>query len=469
MNLTEAFQKMDLLESEDFNVSSSMDSADLRNFLDNDTVEDSSVDIIDIEKGEDEPLEDSYVGKIIVECAICHSKFYKDPEDIKIDMETGNCNVDEECPICFSQDGYKIIGKVAPYEEEQEIEDEIEEEEAEDDELGESYLREGKHLCSKDLDETIGGTLAGAAVGALKAKKDGKSMIGGAIKGGLIGSGASNIITGKGTTADYAKVGGGLGGIGGAMVGAGVGSVAGKYANAGVQRADNGLMGAITGQSKVGERLKKKLAPNAIDEDFESATIETDDEVITFDTDEEGKVTFSSDPKPNEDTPVVSPLEDEDIQEIGQAQNTDEEVPEEEVPAEEGEEAPEEEVDMDEFDEESFDDLGESYLRRVYENVNGYKTTKIASRNGKLIVEGIIKFNSGKSKKTSFIFESFKTTKSGKVKFIGENAQITRGRKAFTLTGNVKGKKFITESLNYNYRQKDSTGKSTRLYGTVRK
>ena len=37
----------------------------------------------------------------------------------------------------------------------------------------------------------------------------------------------------------------------------------------------------------------------------------------------------------------------------------------------------ESEEDIEDFDEESFDELGESYLKEVYDNVNSYKTTKV--------------------------------------------------------------------------------------------
>ena len=54
-------------------------------------------------------------------------------------------------------------------------------------------------------------------------------------------------------------------------------------------------------------------------------------------------------------------------------------------------------------------------------------------------------------------------------RFIGENSQITRGKKAFTIAGSLNEGKFITESFRYNYKVKDDEGKSTRVYGTVRK
>ena len=91
-------------------------------------------------------------------------------------------------------------------------------------------------------------------------------------------------------------------------------------------------------------------------------------------------------------------------------------------------------------------------------------------KDNSLIVEGVITFNSGKTKKTSFVFEAKTATKNNKLRFIGENKQITRGRKAFTLTGTLnENKSFITEKFNYNYMAKNAEGKSRRLYGTLKK
>lgn len=427
MNLTEAFQKMDLLEAEEFDVSSTTDAADLRNFLDNDEIDD-SIDIVDVQADTEDDIEESYIGKVVMECNVCHSKFYKDPSEIVIDDESGDCNIDEECPICFSQDGYKVIGKIAPYTEEEDeidIDDEIETPDEDvdlelDADIKESLRRararklaEAKrHLKSvnecDEMDEGIGGTAIGALAGAA------------------------------------------LGGIPGAIAG-----------------------GAL-GDRVTDELFDDDEYDECLHEDFESATIETEDQIMSMSSDDNGKVTITTEPKADEEMvgeETIAPLDAADEREII-GSDTDDGLggdEGEEIPAEE--EAPvEDEVDMDEFDEESFDDLGESYLKRVYENVNSYKTTKVSKKGNKLVVEGVIRFNSGKNKKTSFIFEALHRTKKGKVKFIGENAQITRGKKAFTITGSLgRNKKYISESLNYNYRQKDSKGKSTRLYGTIKR
>lgn len=122
--------------------------------------------------------------------------------------------------------------------------------------------------------------------------------------------------------------------------------------------------------------------------------------------------------------------------------------------------------DIEEFDEESFDELSESYLKKVYNNVDDYKTSNVSFNKSGLCVEGVISFKSGNKKNTQFIFESRDNGK----RFVGENKQITRGKKAFTVKGSIKDGKFITESFNYRYSAiNPQTGKSENLYETLKR
>lgn len=182
----------------------------------------------------------------------------------------------------------------------------------------------------------------------------------------------------------------------------------------------------------------------SLDESIQEIEIETDTD----------KIKIESEPKEesSETEDILAPVSPETEHQI--ENNSSDEI----------------DVPIDEFDEETFDELGESFLKGTYENVKGYKTESVKEQDGnKLVVEGLITFNSGKVKKTSFIFESKDITKSGKVRFIGENCQLSRGKKSFTVAGKIQEGKFISESLNYNYRAKDAkSGKSTRMYGTVR-
>ena len=196
----------------------------------------------------------------------------------------------------------------------------------------------------------------------------------------------------------------------------------------------------------------------SLKEDFNKVDIETDREKMTMTAEPDGKVTVTTEPKTEEEIEVkekeevIEPVSDETKAEF-KSTNDQEEV----------------EYDFDEFEERDFDELGEGFLKKVYENVKSFKTTSGAINGNKLKLEGLITFKSGKQAKTNFVFESYKATKTGKLKFIGENKQFARGKKSFTLTGKADGKKLVCESLNYNYRAKTNDGKSKYLYGTIRK
>ena len=210
------------------------------------------------------------------------------------------------------------------------------------------------------------------------------------------------------------------------------------------------------------EPLHEDVRRRPVKEHFEKVEIETDTEKMEMTSEPGGKTVITTEPK-EEEIEVIAPVSDELQSEIN-PRNDGEEV-EDEMENEDDYE----DIDVTEFSEEDFDELGESYLKKVYENVNSFKTNKAKISRGKLVVEGIIGFNSGKQKKTSFVFESKDVNKNGKVRFIGENLQFSRGKKSFTLTGSINEGKFIAESLNYNYRAKSSDGTSSRCYGTVKK
>lgn len=125
--LTEAFKALDALNEETFDVSADgiKKLADFENIDDN--VDETTIFDMDAETEDD--IEDSYVGKVIIDCNVCHSKIYKDKDEVVIDDETNNANVDMECPYCYSTDGFKVIGEVAPMntETEEKVEDDIKE------------------------------------------------------------------------------------------------------------------------------------------------------------------------------------------------------------------------------------------------------------------------------------------------------------------------------------------------------
>lgn len=358
--LKNAFRMLDALNEDVFDVSDE----GISQLADTLNTEDNTVNIIDPEAESEEDLQDSYMDKVILECEVCHSLIYKDKDEIKIDDESQLVNIDEECPYCFSTNGYKIVGQVAPFKEE-----------SEDDDVEVEVDGEDVDIESEEDDEDLD------------------------------------------------------------------------------------------------ESLK---------EGFNDVQITTDDQHLTMTQDSEtGKVTVETEPIQKEESfesedMMIAPLNDEDEQEI--EDNSDqlkaeesEEVLEDEPP-EESEDKESEEVDVADFEESLFNDLGQKYLTEVYDNIESFNTSNVYqdNKNNKLIIEGVIKFNSGNSKKTSFIFEAKDIDKDRKVRFVGENQQITKGKKSFTLRGTLKDGTLLSESLTYNYRTRDNDGESIRLYNTIK-
>lgn len=228
------------------------------------------------------------------------------------------------------------------------------------------------------------------------------------------------------------------------------------------------------------DELKK--VNESLKESFEKATIETADSKLSMESDDSGKVTVVSEPKKvDEDTyegpETIAPVAEEtaDVIEANTEESKSEEAPEEEgesmeeVETEKDMPEDSEDIDIDEFDENEFNSLGESYLKEVYNNVDSFKTVRGYINGDSLKLEGVITFKSGKKLNTSFLFESNLITKTGKVKLLGENLQFAQRKNSFTLTCSVKDKKLVMEALTYNYNAKDaSTGKSKRIYGTVK-
>lgn len=99
-----------------YDVSNIEDMQDLSDLMNSDSTDD-TIDIIDPDAQCEDDISINYLGKVILDCNVCHTKFYEDKENVVIDKETQCANVDQECPHCKCCDGFKIVGKVARYEE----------------------------------------------------------------------------------------------------------------------------------------------------------------------------------------------------------------------------------------------------------------------------------------------------------------------------------------------------------------
>lgn len=559
--LTEAFKELNLLTEEEINLNDSDSFAEMKSIMD--ISDDDEVDVIDPNAENDEELSDSYVGKVILDCCVCHSKQYKDASEVTLNEEGDLANEGEECPFCYSTDGFTVVGQVAPFDED-EVTDDVsvevdnEPESEDDDDFMESLkakissMNEAEMSDEDKRDNQILRSIynktqrrANAALtpeeqavldkyglvrssnnkDIMKADKENSQYHSITsppqyFRGGVdIHDDRVNLADrarkmpnrqpirdfvnsdhyrGSDTTFDHDPK-----------------RAAGKYTNTfqrKMNRANNAQMqqpmddmrrllrdrnfeqgrldkadaeykdaiakakadyerriksaeDSLAYTKKYSskyvddanaeiDRMLKRDKKEDMDESLEQVTVtnDTGSLVVTNDTDT-NSVTVSSQ---STVIPVSAEVEDKIITDSNPEPDADDV---EDV----------EDFDIDDFDEESFDELGESYLTRIYENVDKYATSKVSQNGKKVIIEGNITFKSGNVKPTQFMFES-RVNKGGKVRLLGENKQISRGKKTFTLSGSLADKKFVCESLNYNYRGKnEGSDKSVRIYGTIKR
>lgn len=166
--LAEAFQSLSSLTEDVVDINDEDVKSKVSDIIDDEA--DDSIAVIDVDADSDEDLEDSYIGKIIIECDVCHSKLYKDASEvIPSEDDEKVVNIEEECPFCYSTDGYHIVGQVAPYQPE-EISVEAEPIDKDDDVeegLGDAIVSGvGGSAIGSGVGMALGG-LPGAAIGGL--------------------------------------------------------------------------------------------------------------------------------------------------------------------------------------------------------------------------------------------------------------------------------------------------------------
>lgn len=129
MNLMEAFKALDQLNEDVFSVDAE-GIKKLNDFMQNDDSVD-ELSVFDIDSTEDDVIRDDEEcneGDMILDCCVCHSKVFKPISEVVVDEESQIANAGEECPYCFSVEGYKIVGQVkASGEEEASVDEEVSE------------------------------------------------------------------------------------------------------------------------------------------------------------------------------------------------------------------------------------------------------------------------------------------------------------------------------------------------------
>lgn len=110
--------------------------------------------VVDVEAGTVEDLKDSYVGSFILQCPVCKTLVYKDEHEVVHSEEDEDIvNVEESCPHCKSEEGFVIVGKVAPIEDEVKSTDDEETEEDAEKETEEETETEDQDNVNTEEDE----------------------------------------------------------------------------------------------------------------------------------------------------------------------------------------------------------------------------------------------------------------------------------------------------------------------------
>lgn len=491
--INEAFKQFRMLnESEDFSLDP-MGLDNLNSFMDRameDDDDDLEIDIIDPETTEQDELKQSYIGKVICDCNVCHSNIFFNKEDITVD-EGGVVNVEDECPYCMSNDGYTIVGEIKPYEEisvedidkpeDVDLELDIDEPETdepieiEDEKIEESLITEDSlddagvyHVSSEDLANKKPDTKF-----SVKTEGKSKTVVGkdlpdyfpnATLKVSRTPGEQDTILDVKYDMEEGLQL---------------SGEKELKGTSALRHRDDKEGSDKIRGKNNTelsGDLDLHESKDNSLEEDVDHISLDVDDSTIDINNKEDGGVVVETSPteeevidEPVSDDEMIAPLDDETVDELGLEDEPQEEdtFDFDETGSEEEPNEDTEDVDIDEFDEDSFDDLGESYLRRCYENVNGFKTTKVTCNESQIMIEGNISFKSGNVKKTNFIFEA-KEVNDGNYVFEGYNDQINIRKNAYRLNCSLDNKKLISESLTYNYSSKNELNESVKVSGTVK-
>ena len=587
MNLSEAFKQLDCLNEDVFEVSDK-GIEELKDFRDSDDSDD-TIEVIDPEAENKEEIKDSYVGKIICQCNVCKSLVYFDKDNIQIDEENGTVNADEECPFCFTNSGYSIVGEVVPYSDYQveatdedgnkvdvEVEvdgkkvstnesmqikrgkkqvkrfnegigasdfdyfvhvtDELDDfdelynamdnagigndwdgdadsgfafqsvqearnaveqlksigynaeyhydpHEDDYDDMHESYVKESIDLSVTDYEGILKFVTKGVQIDGKISRTIGTGDLEISITpdddsiNKVISAAESIGFNEVDRFIDYGPMQGDswvvltkqsregkcvLGIVFNAdhdyaFVRAGYDEDEDyEYFNESLEKDEKLSLKKRKNESVRGNRMRKNCS-----ESLDSIKLDDGHQEIEIKTKEKEDLPKDSMMVPPSDDTLEDILSDKES-EI-EEQDNDEEEDDESMP-EDGDIV---DVDVDEVEDESFNRLGESFLKKVYENVKSFRTTSAATNGNTLVLEGLITFKSGKSKPTTFKFEANKINSKGKIRFLGENKDISSGRKSFALNCKVSKKAIIPESMTYNYVAR-GLNESQRVTGTVR-
>lgn len=433
MNLMEAFKALDQLNEDVFSVDAE-GIKKLNDFMQNDDSVD-ELSVFDIDSTEDDVIRDDEEcneGDMILDCCVCHSKVFKPISEVVVDEESQIANAGEECPYCFSVEGYKIVGQVkASGEEEASVDEEVSESD-------EDSIQGEPDVAEEVSDAPISDLDSDEEAEVQESVKD--RIIKCHMKDRRIGE-SVDLLTKDNTIASLLRDNmDKLSGItdvnelrDAIMDLVNESDIANKPAALKLKRdlyskkSVGALLSTIgtymTGEKviKVGRNSTKSRKESfnhrrKIKEDVDTIRITEDDIVISMSNDESEDEDEGI--EGSKDNFIVEPVSDE----------------------------AKEQIDFNSIDRESAEDAIEESLKESFGNVKFFRCSNIVPRNNRFIVEGVIGFNSGRKRNTNFVFKPRKITESTVI-FKGYSKELKESVKSISLVCRNRGKKCIAESL----------------------
>ena len=465
--IAEAFQKLSLVE-DDFNISADVENAnDLRSYIADDVDLPAEEKIIDVAAEDENDLQDTYVGKVILECSCCHTRIYKDISEVVIDDETNLANIEEVCPVCSTASGFNVLGKIEAFEDENKLpeEEKADEEPSADDipedALPDEVIKEALKSVKESLAEDISEVTIKTNEGKAKVSTEDAGKV----------------------TVDLTNDDIPLEGEGEAIV------PLTDEEETTIEGNSNEEETSVEETPAEDEFVDLEAAETPL-EDTEEEAEEEVEESLNEDTKDKAykklKAFANKKSKNNEELDESKLTEGsladrvranlaKKIAELGSAEVNEDCSLEEDSDLKAKVKAnllrKLNLVDGPETFEENFNKLGTAYLKRVYENVNDFTTNKVVNFKNKLVVEGVINFASGNKKDTRFVFENKNKSTKGIISYTGMNETFSNAKKAFNLRGKEINNKFIPESMVYSYNTKvlneDNSSKLFKVCGRV--
>jgi hypothetical protein len=399
--------------------------------------------IVDLDAETEEDILPSYVGKVIMQCPQCMTLFYKNEEDIEKSEETPDVvNINELCQHCGNASGYTLVGKVGGIEEGEaenfdldDIDVEVDEnelnldfpeegtEEVDAEGVGEGAEEMSDEDFDFDLDFEEESTEEEEEEEAEEANES------------LHNSELLDKIEDKNELKTD---------IESEHLTLNEEFIEDEETEEIIETVETPVEEAEVEDESTEAPKVEKLNENSLTEDAEDALF---DELWSGKqpTDAETRATLASFSEN-----VEAPASAEAAQAPEAAQAKDSEPNEASTPEVETERPVEESIEeFEEFDE-AFDAHVTNYLQEVYSNIQSYNSINCSISKNKFVVEGIIKFKSGKEKATKFTFNPSRTI-NGSIIFRGMNEGLTSEKSAFRLACKSEDKKLVTEGFSYKY------------------